>query len=227
MFFDGHYTAWRQKRYNFIIKLLGQDYFKDKTLLELGAGCGHFGKMFYDLGSKVTCVEARSINVDRGQKIHPQLKWLEHDLENFLPQSYRSDIVLDTGLFYHLINIDKHLLNASLMLKPNGIWILEGEVANNHDPFFFVQTQEDTKGIDSSWSGFGIRPSASYIERVLKNLNIHFIRYDVEDLNCDCHNYTWTVTNQSDREHGWWANGLRRFWICTKPTEPYEWRFYR
>lgn len=214
MFFEGHYIDWRRKRFNFLVDTLGKDYFRDKTLLEVGAGCGHLGQMFYEIGAKVMCVEGRSINVERGQKMHPKLKWLEWNLEKDLPQGQRYDIILDTGLFYHLMNVDKHLLDVIPLIKIGGILILEGEVANSDDPFFFIQTIEDKKGNDSSISGFGIRPSAAYIERALTNLHINFTRYDDEKLNTELHKYNWQVTNQPNGQYGWWGAGLRRLWIC-------------
>ena len=57
--FSNHYDKWQISRMNGIKKYILPDYFKDKTLLELGCGYADIGNMFYKLGSIVTSSDAR------------------------------------------------------------------------------------------------------------------------------------------------------------------------
>jgi hypothetical protein len=43
MSFKGHYNNWRKTRIDKILSIFDKEFFKGKTVLELGAGHGDFG----------------------------------------------------------------------------------------------------------------------------------------------------------------------------------------
>ena len=85
--FSFHYDGWRKSRMDGLLKYIDSSFFKDKLLLELGCGFGDLGNMFYDLGCKVTCTDARKNHLDEVNKKYPQLvtKLLDCDSEKTSP----------------------------------------------------------------------------------------------------------------------------------------------
>ena len=57
--FTNHYNNWRISRMNGVKKYIPVDYFKSKTVLELGCGIADIGNMFYELGATVTSSDVR------------------------------------------------------------------------------------------------------------------------------------------------------------------------
>jgi 2-polyprenyl-3-methyl-5-hydroxy-6-metoxy-1,4-benzoquinol methylase len=110
--FQGFYDNWRISRLNGVKKYIKPEYFKCKTLLELGCGYADIGNMFYDLGAIVTSSDARKEHLDIVKQKYPHIKTLLIDGENAnIPDNY--DIILHWGLLYHLNEIEIHLKNVS------------------------------------------------------------------------------------------------------------------
>jgi len=212
--FEGHYIQWREKRLNFLVKVLGKEFFKGKSVLEVGAGYGDIGNFFSFLGADVTCTDARQEHLDVIKKRHPHIKTYLYDLDSReYPKGHENDqydVVIHMGVMYHLIRSPESvIMRAVSRLKSGGTLILESEIADSDDPFY-VRRRVESDAYDQSFSGKGNRPSAAYVERVLSESST-FIRYDSEELNCTGHRYTWEVKNTGSARHG-----RRRFWIATK-----------
>ena len=62
--FANHYINWRISRLNAIKKYILPEYFKSKTLLELGCGHADIGNMFHELGAIVTSSDVRKEHLD-------------------------------------------------------------------------------------------------------------------------------------------------------------------
>ena len=110
--FHRSYETWRVKRLNKILEVFGIDYFKDKTILELGSGHGDIGAFFAELGAKVLCLDGRIQNVNFPRLKHRNVRNLrcEHfNLENDFSQFGRFALIINFGLLYHLKNVDAHL----------------------------------------------------------------------------------------------------------------------
>lgn len=203
--FAGHYNDWRISRMNGIKKYISSDYFKSKTLLELGCGYADIGNAFYQLGAIVTSSDARKEHLDIVNTKYPHLNTLIIDADNDnIKDKY--DIVLHWELLYHLNEIEMHLEKVS---EKCDLLLLETEVSDSDDKQFFVSTNEN--GYDQAFNNKGIRPSANYIENILEKNGFKFKLIKDPILNCEFHSYDWDCSNSAN-----WKHGLRRFWICWK-----------
>jgi len=192
---------------NGIKKYISPDYFKSKTLLELGCGYADLGNMFSELGAVVTSCDVRKEHLDIVKQRYPHIKTLLIDGNNDKNEE-KYDIILHWGVLYHLSEIEVHLEKVS---QKCDVLLLETEVCDSDDPEFFISTNEN--GYDQAFNKKGIRPSPSYIENVLKRNGFQFKLIIDPILNSGFHCYDWNITNSKMS-----IDGLRRFWICWKNT---------
>jgi len=203
--FSNHYDKWQISRMNGIKKYILPDYFKDKTLLELGCGYADIGNMFYNLGAIVTSSDARKEHLNVVNIKYPYIKTLLIDCDNdHIKDKY--DIIIHWGLLYHLNKIEIHLEDV---LQKCNVLFLETEVSDTDDINFYISTNE--KGYDQAFNKKGIRPSPNYIENILKKNDFQFKLIKDPILNSNFHCYDWEISNSKT-----WRHGLRRFWICWK-----------
>jgi hypothetical protein len=203
--FQGHYIDWRNSRMNEVKKFISPNYFKSKTLLELGCGHADIGNMFYELGSIVTSSDVRKEHLDVVTQKYPNIKTLLIDNDkDSIEDKY--DIILHWGLLYHLKEIEIHLKNVS---QKCDILLLETEVSDSDDKDFYQLTDENN--YDQAYNNIGIRPSPSYVEYLLEKNGFQFKLVKDPILNSEIHRYDWDITNSKKCE-----DGLRRFWICWK-----------
>lgn len=223
--FEGLYATWREKRIALIIKLFGEDYFRGKTLLEVGAGGGQTALYFKSLGAIVTITEGRDENFKLIRQNDPDVEcYCMNQDEGWLPLSGRKfDIIIHWGVLYHLNDWQVDLLETTDHLAPEGLLFLESEVLTGADPTAQVRVSEPNHW-DQAMSGLAWRMSASFVEAFMENLGFSYDRYDDPDLNIEqngnvVHNYSWLVdTNfQTPSEEvlsrDKIAQGLRRFWV--------------
>jgi hypothetical protein len=205
MEFSGHYNNWRISRMNGVKKYISPDYFKSKTLLELGCGHADIGNMFCELGAIVTSSDVRKEHLDVVEKKYPHIKTLLIDGDNVnIKEKY--DIIVHWGLLYHLNEIEIHL---EKVLQKCDILLLETEVSDTDDKQFYISINE--KGYDQAFNTKGIRPSPHYVEHVLEKNGFQFKLIKDPILNSGFHCYDWDISNSKI-----WKAGLRRFWICWK-----------
>lgn len=206
--FTNHYNNWRISRMNGVKKYIPVDYFKSKTVLELGCGIADIGNMFYELGATVTSSDVRKEYLDHVSIKYPHIKTILIDGDNDnIEEKY--DIILHWGLLYHLKEIELHLERVS---QKCNVLLLETEVSDSDDKNFYISTDES--GYDQAFNNKGIRPSPSYVENILEKNGFHFKLIKDPILNSDFHCYDWDITNSNS-----WKHGLRRFWICWKNIE--------
>jgi hypothetical protein len=203
--FQGHYDSWNISRMNGIKKYISPKFFAGKSLLELGCGHGHIGNNFHQLGANVTSSDARVEHLNKVNKIYPHLKTIVIDADKDLNIN-KYDIIVHWGLLYHLKNIEEHIKQISTKCN---VLLIETEVSDSDDTDFYIETQEN--GYDQAFNKIGIRPSPTYVEKLLINngFNIKIINDPI--LNADFHKYDWKITNTQEYRHG-----MRRFWICWK-----------
>ena len=207
--FRGHYDNWINSRMNGIKKYIQKDYFKSKTLLELGCGHGHIGNEFYKLGSIVSSSDARKEHINVVSNIYPHIETLLIDCDNDdILKKY--DIILHWGLLYHLNEIEIHLKKVS---KRCDLLLLESEVCDSDDDTFYIKGNE-YNNYDQAFNSIGIRPSQTYVEKILKNNGFQYSLIKDPILNSNFHIYNWDIQNTNT-----YQNGLRRFWICWKNIE--------
>jgi hypothetical protein len=206
--FQRHYINWRNARMNGVKKYILPEYFKSKTLLELGCGHADIGNMFYELGASVTSSDARKEHLETVQQKYPHIKTLRIDADNdSITEKY--DVILHWGLLYHLKEIEIHLEKVSHKCD---VLLLETEVSDSDDMQFYQSTHEN--GHDQAYNNKGIRPSPAYVEYVLEKNGFQFKLIKDPILNSEFHVYDWDISNSKN-----WKHGLRRFWICWKNIE--------
>jgi SAM-dependent methyltransferase len=203
--FSGHYINWRETRINVLLKYVPLIYFKSKSILELGCGYADIGNEFYKMGANITSSDARKEHLDVVNKKYPYIETkLINANDKIIENKY--DIIIHWGLLYHLNEIENHLENISNICN---ILLLESEVCDSDNDSYYIDTKEE--GYDQAYNLIGIRPSQSYVEKILKRNGFEYKLIVDDDLNSDIHCYNWEIKNTKTCK-----NGMRRFWICWK-----------
>jgi SAM-dependent methyltransferase len=206
--FDGHYVDWRKKRIDKLVSILGHDFFKEATILELGCGYGHVGKYFIDTyNSDVTFCEGSSRNVRGFKKVNPDKELIILDQDTRYNLKKKFDLIIHWGVLYHLKNWKQDLrycLNHSNLIS------LETETMDS-DKLHHKLKRKENSANDQAINGIGVRVPATVIEKHLSSLGCTYTRYDDEDLNSKDHRYDWEVTNSKKT-----GCVFRRFWMVKK-----------
>jgi len=207
--FQGHYTAWRITRINKLVSILGRDWFKDKDVLEAGAGYGHVGEEIMKLGARVTFAEGKPEYFQKITERLPNAEVVLLDNDTEWDLGWKWDLVIHWGLGYHLDNWKRDL---TITCKHGKIISYETEVLD-------VQQGIEVK-VPESWAhgalhGVGTRPSPMLIETHLRDIGAKFTRHDDKDLNAEYFRYDW----QPGYRQGKWEDGLRRFYIIYPKEE--------
>jgi SAM-dependent methyltransferase len=205
--FDGHYDHWRHTRITKLISILGEEWFRDKKVLELGCGYAHIGNVLHEYGADVTVCDGREEHIEVVKNSYPHLKSLVVDQT----QPYfvgKFDLVIHWGVMYHLPS-QYWKQDLSCAVKHGNLISLETEVSDSSDPSFFNEPHES--GYDQSMHSTGFRPSPNMVEEEISSLGFVFDRYDDSDLNSGTHIYDWKIEETKS-----WKSGLRRFWMIRK-----------
>lgn len=206
--FRGHYNLWRAKRIVAIINHYGEEFFREKKILELGAGYGDMGNYLKEIGAEVVFAEGRPEHCEVLRHRFPNNKVYQVNLENEWPWQEHFDIILNLGILYHLDNFNFLL---EMCFAHCDHMILETEVSDSDDPLFVLKIEEDTKSYDQSLIGIGSRPSEYMIEAIIIKNNFIFKKINDDRCNSHFHRYDWKIKNT----HAW-INGQRRFWFIQK-----------
>ena len=206
--FSGYYRRRTEKIVKHIRSYLGESFFKDKTLLDVGCGHGHMGAGFQDLCSKVTCSDGRKSNVEQGKLIYPEVEFVLADVEKEWPFG-KFDIILNLGLLYHVSNpadvIAKCADSCQSMILD---CVIEAGGLNS-----IVLKDESSERYDCAVSGKACIVSQTYLESALKESNFRFRRPDIENKACNYDGktrYDWTDNP---------THGCRRLWFCEKNSQ--------
>lgn len=201
--FEGMYTGWRETRINKLVNLLGKEWFKNKTILELGSGHAHIGNALSQLGAKMTCTDGRLEHVEFIKQNYPHIETFQLDQDKPWNLNRQFDLVINWGVSYHLDNWQSDLLTSIL----HGRMVsLETNCADSSKDDYQAKVPEE--GFDQAVNKVGSRPSAAFVERVIESAGATYIRYDDADLNWKFHTYDWPLTDSGN-----WFHGARRFWI--------------
>jgi SAM-dependent methyltransferase len=209
--FDNHYEEWRMRRINKMLELKGIDYFKDKTILELGGGHGDIGAFFAELGAEVLCLEGRIQNVNFARLKHRKInnfQCKQFDLEKDFLEWGHFDIIINFGLLYHLKKekVNNHI---KCCIKMSDEIFLETVVLDSM--YNTIIDYGDPQGNDEAVNSSGNRMSSSYIENIFEQNEFKIIRCFTKDLDTTLHNYSWKPKYDNRV-----AKNLRRFWFFEK-----------
>jgi SAM-dependent methyltransferase len=198
-----HYEDWRKTRLNTIAKYMGDDFFQNKTVLELGCFTGDIGHEISKKGGKVTSSDAKPEHVASVNLKYPELNAYQLDCDGHFDIEYY-DVIINFGLLYHLSNLTDSILSLRGKCK---YLIVECEVCDSDDVNKIIITDES--GPDQAYYGKGSRPSPKYIEKLLTEAGYEYKLIKDPELNSGFHIYDWEIENTSNN-----PCGLRRFWIC-------------
>ena len=136
--FQGHYQNWQQTRLNGINKYIGLDFFKDKTVHELGCGFGFFGHQALLNGAKdVICSDAREEYKNLVLNASDKLKFQKVDCDG---EIYIDpvDLIIHFGVLYHINNVESHIQSLANLTK---YIFLETEVCDSLDEKIYFNTR--------------------------------------------------------------------------------------
>ncbi len=213
--FDGEpYTGLKRNRIEEIVNHFGGSWFKGKKILELGCGYADIGNVFYMLGANVVSTDARKEHLEVVGTKYPHLNTVLYDLNNKdWPFDLDYDLIINTGILYHLEEFEQMLGNCFLACKN---MFLESIVSDSDDPCFVNCSEEE--GFDQSFTKKGCRPSVANVERIIQESGFSFERCFNKNLNVEGHLFDWEPLNSGlshlyvDGVFNW----LRRAWFCTK-----------
>lgn len=187
---SNYHPEWQINRLIFILKKYGEDFFKNKTILELGSCNGYFGESFRLLGAKVLSVEGREENVQNIKINYPNLNIVCKDLDTKDWGFGNYDIIINFGLFYHLEKYHKeHLINC---IDHSNVMFFETVIFDSNEPEIYMNSEV---GGDQSLSNKGGNPSVSYVENIFKNKKCKYQKYSDSALNGGGHVYDWQEGN--------------------------------
>jgi len=197
---SNYHADWQNRRIQFMIGLYGEEFFKGKTILELGAYNGYIGNYFAEVcESKVTSVEGRQENVNFMQMTYPKIKSICSNLDTPDWEFDQYDIIINYGLCYHLQNHhEKHLTNC---IKNCDFMFFESVIFDSADSEISFNPES---GNDQSLSGVGGTPSTSFIEDIFKKNKCQYTKYCDRRLG---YKYDWPDANSKDH-----FGYLRRLW---------------
>lgn len=200
---SNYHPEWQSNRLIFILKKYGEDFFKNKTILELGSYNGYFGESFRLLGAKVLSVEGREDNVQKIKNNYPNLNTVCKDLDTKDWDFGNYDIIINFGLFYHLEKYhEEHLINC---INNSKLMFFETVVFDSNEPEIYIRSEV---GEEQSLSNKGGSPSVPYVENIFKNKKCKYQKFADPALNGVGHSYDWQEGNTKAL-----CATCRKFWI--------------
>jgi hypothetical protein len=181
--------------------IFGDDFLKNKTLLELGAYDGNFGNKFYQKGAIVTCYEGRQENLDQLKVLHPQFDSYLVDMDKTKVDK-KFDIILHAGLLYHMKNVEDSLINS---LQNCDVLILETENIDSDDMEIDIefegssQTCNVSSLTDSDLTDYVSRTSRNYLEKIFEDNGFNFKLVSNSKSNTHPYQYDWVSSNSKSK----------------------------
>lgn len=205
------YIPWTNRRAALIKDHYGLDYFRDKSLLEIGCGHDGFLQRWYNWGcNPIVACDGRETCVDQVREKATFAEIIHHNLEDPWPFGH-FDIIANMGVLYHVANPEELLKNCMLSCQD---LILETEVCDSDDPSLLISVKENPAKIGHSISGKAYKPSPVWVERVLEEGGFE---YEIVSgkraklISVAGHQYNW-----EHKYSGRIYSGVRRFWFARK-----------
>ena len=198
-----YHPDWQKNRISFLLTKYNEDFFKNKSILELGPYNGYIGACFKEMGANVKGVEGRQGNIDRIVTDYPGYNCVLGNLDVKDWSWGKYDVIINFGLYYHLtFNHREHLINCINNCK---LLIFETVVYNSFDSEIYNTRRV---GDDQALTEVDGYPSEKYIEDIFKELNVKYTKYSDTALNGGMHIYDWQLTGSKI-----FHDAQRRLWI--------------
>lgn len=188
------------------------DDWRGHRLLEVGAGLGHMGGAFADLGFDVTFSDGRPEHVERMRRDGRKALILDLDTAD-LGEAGEWDVVLAFGVLYHLEEPERFLRSAARAAR---ILVLESCVADLLEAELLrVPERRGPWGADQALGGTGCRPSPAWVERTCREAGFDSVR----DISSPVGNWSIGRFDWQPRGTGEWRRegvNLRKMWLMER-----------
>jgi SAM-dependent methyltransferase len=186
--------------------------FRGMRILEVGAGIGHLGDVFAELGFDVTSTDGRSEHVEAMRARGRDAFVL--DLDSATAKDFADyDIVLSFGVLYHLARPEEFLISCA---EPTRALFLETAVCDSTKPVInWVSESRGWRGVDQALEGRACRPSPAWVEEKCREGGYTTVR----DISSPIGNWAIGKLDWDLRDTGEWRRdgiNLRKMWVCEK-----------
>lgn len=214
LFHENNYECWRKKRINATLDYFGKDFFKNKSLLEIGGNHGYVANYFSSIGSKCTVGDSYEIHNKIAKEKFPHLTVVNHDADSieWPYNNEKFDIIIHWGLLYHLENPNTHL---NEICKRCDTLVLETDVIDSTKSFY-TNVNEDYQWNEGAWGSaynkIGSKPSIGLIENILKKNKFKYdVPVNLNSVNFGSWVYDWPIKNDGN-----FKPGQRMIWFAYK-----------
>lgn len=181
-------------------------------VLEVGAGLGHLGDAFADLGFNVTSTDGRPEHVEAMRARGRESFVLDLD-KTGVNEAGDFELILAFGVLYHLARPEEFLHSCGKTAK---VLLLETAVCDRREPVVdWVSESSGWRGKDQAVGGRGCRPSPSWVEDTCREAGFDSVR-DISSALGDWSSGTFSWEPRDDGE--WRRDGvnLRKMWVCER-----------
>ncbi len=156
--------------YPHTIRLLNNQAFKGKVVLDLGCGSGRYTKELVRLGAKVSGIDKSDKLIKIAESQLPDVEFNVGSVENLPYQGSSFDYVFSGLVIDYFPNLNETFAEVSRVLKDNGSFLFSG-----HIPYTFLTTK--VKGTDPQTFLLGNYFNEGKFEREWASLNLKQIQY--------------------------------------------------
>jgi len=143
-----------------------------RRVLDVGAGVGHFARLYADCGAQVVAIEGRAENVRLLRERHPDVDAHVGDIQEMSLEGLgRFDVVHCFGLLYHL---DSPVVALRRMASVcDGVLLLETMVCDADVSAMILA--DESRSVNQALTGLGCRPSPAFVALALNRLGFGFV----------------------------------------------------
>lgn len=212
VFHSVHYREAELTRLLNLFAHIDLERWRGMRVLEVGAGIGHIGDVFVQLGFDVTSSDGRPEYVELMRARGRKAIVLDLDVKG-IDEVGDFDLVLAFGVLYHLTEPERLLCSCG---KTAQVLLLETCVCDAFEPK--IERVVEAKGWcgqDQAVNMFGCRPSPLWVEEKCRAAGFTEVR-DISSVigNWETGKFDWEPRGTGE----WKRNGvnLRKMWVCQK-----------
>ena len=212
VFESGHYRESELTRLLNLFTQVDVERWRGMTVLEVGAGLGHLGDVFVQLGFDVTSIDGREEYVER-MKARGRKAFVVDLDRTGVDEVGDFDLVLAFGVLYHLGECERFIRSCG---RRASVLLLETVVNDSPEPV--IQRIEEAggwRGRDQAVNRYGCRPSPSWIEETCRSAGFDVVR----DISSPIANWESAIFDWEPRGNGEWRRdgvNLRKMWVFEK-----------
>jgi SAM-dependent methyltransferase len=187
---------------------------KEMKVLEVGAGLGHIGDVFEQLGFGVTSTDGRPEYVQR-MKARGRASFVLDLDETGVDEVGDFDLILAFGVLYHLRDPERFVRSCGMKAS---VLLLETLVSDSPNAICpRVAEAGGWRGKDQALHAYGCRPSPRWVEEACSAAGFDAVR----DISSPVGNWVIGRFDWEPRGTGEWKRdgvNLRKMWICERSS---------